>query len=109
MLPRLLGRSRALGLALLGDRIDAAQAEQWGLIWRCVDDADLLQQAHALARRLGSASAAAVRDTRRLIDAAPANSLDQQLCDERTVQRRHVAGEFFNDACARFLAPARHD
>jgi 2-(1,2-epoxy-1,2-dihydrophenyl)acetyl-CoA isomerase len=109
MLPRLVGRSRALGMALLGERIDAAQAEQWGLVWRCVDDADLPDQAHALARRLGGASAAAVRDTRRLIDAAPAVTLAQQLGGERIAQRRHVAGEFFNDACARFLARASHD
>lgn len=108
-LPRLLGRSRALGMALLGERIDAAQAEHWGLIWRCVDDADLPEQAQALARRLGAASAAAVRDTRRLIDAASMNTLAQQLSDERAAQRRHVAGEFFNNACARFLARAKHD
>ena len=45
-------------------------------------------------------------DTRRLIDAAPAHSLEQQLACERTAQRRHVAGPFFHDACARFLARA---
>lgn len=109
LLPRLLGRSRALGLALLGERIDAAEAEHWGLIWRCVDDADLPEQAQAIARRLGAASAAAVRDTRRLMDAASMNTLAQQLSDERAAQRRHAAGEFFNNACARFLARARHD
>jgi 2-(1,2-epoxy-1,2-dihydrophenyl)acetyl-CoA isomerase len=108
-LPRLLGRSRALGMALLGERIDAAQAEQWGLIWRCVDDAALPNEAHALARRLGNASAAAVRDTRRLIDAATTSTLAQQLGDECTAQRRHVAGEFFGDACARFLARGKPD
>ncbi len=108
-LSRLVGRSRALGMALLGERIDAAQAEQWGLIWRCVDDADLLEQAQVLARRLGGTSAAAVRDTRRLIDAAPVNTLAQQLGAERTAQLPHVAGDFFNTACARFLARAgRH-
>ena len=106
-LSRLIGRSRALGMALLGDRIDAAQAEQWGLIWRCVDDADLLEQAHALAQRLGRTSAAAVRDTRRLIDAAPSNDLTQQLEGERQAQLAHVAGDFFNTACARFLARSK--
>lgn len=106
MLSRLLGRSRALGIALLGERIDAAQAERWGLIWRCIDDADLPAQARAMAERLGRSSSAALRDTRRLMDAAPANSLEQQLADERTAQRLHVAGAFFNDACARFLARA---
>lgn len=109
VLSRLLGRSRALGLALLGDRIDAKRAEHWGLIWRCVADADLAEQAHELARRLGNVPAAAVRDTRRLIDAAPANDLARQLSDERAAQRQHVAGEFFSKACARFLARAKHD
>jgi 2-(1,2-epoxy-1,2-dihydrophenyl)acetyl-CoA isomerase len=105
LLPRLLGRSRALGLAILGERVDAAQAEQWGLIWRCVDDADLTAQAQAIARRLGRVPAA-VRDTRQLIDAAAANQLASHLDAERAAQCRHVATEFFNNACARFLAGA---
>jgi len=41
-------------------------------------------------------------------DAASAQSLEQQLADQRTAQRRHVAGPFFNDACARLLARASH-
>lgn len=106
-LSRLLGRSRALGMALLGERIDAARAEQWGLIWRCVDDADLLEQAHALAQRLGRTAAAAVRDTRQLIDAAPANTLAQQLSAEHQAQLSHAASDFFGAACARFLAHAK--
>jgi 2-(1,2-epoxy-1,2-dihydrophenyl)acetyl-CoA isomerase len=106
LLPRLVGRARAIGLAMTGDKLSAEDAERWGLIWRCVDDAELLEQAQALARRLGSVSAAAVRDTRRLIDAATANTLAQQLSAERSAQRQHVAGAFFNDACARFLARA---
>lgn len=63
----------------------------------------------APAQRLGRVPAAAVRDTRTLVDAAPANALARQLADERAVQRRHVAGEFFNTACARFLARAKQD
>jgi len=104
MLARLLGRSRALGIALLGDRIEAAQAEQWGLIWRSVDDAALAEQAQAIAQRLGNASPAAVRDTRRLIDEAPARTLARQLDHEREAQRAHVGADFFNAACTRFLA-----
>ncbi|MDM0034663.1 enoyl-CoA hydratase-related protein [Variovorax sp. J22P271] len=108
LLSRLLGRSRALGIALLGERIDAAQAEQWGLVWRCIADDAVQAEAQALGQRLGRTSAAALRDTRRLIDAAPARSLELQLADERTAQRQHVAGPFFHDACARFLARASH-
>ena len=63
----------------------------------------------AIAKRLGHASAAALRDTRQLIDAASDNTLARQLSDECTAQRRHVAGEFFNNACARFLARAKPD
>lgn len=106
VLPRLLGRSRARGMALLGERIDATQAEQWGLIWRCVDDADLAEQAQALAQRLGRLSTAAVRDTRRLLDAASSNDLARQLDEERIAQVVHAGTEAFNAACTRFLARA---
>lgn len=104
--PRLVGRSRALGMALLGERIDAAQAEQWGLIWRCVDDAELLEHALALAQRLGRGSAAALCDTRRLVDASPMNTLARQLQGELEAQRIHVGSEHFKNACARFLSRA---
>lgn len=40
MLPRLVGEARAKGLALLGEKLSAAQAAQWGLVWECVPDAD---------------------------------------------------------------------
>jgi 2-(1,2-epoxy-1,2-dihydrophenyl)acetyl-CoA isomerase len=98
-----------MGVAMLGERISAAQAEQWGLVWRCVDDADLLEQAGAVARQMSSASGVALIDTRRLIDAAHDKTLVEQLDDERAAQCEHVAGPFFNNACARFLARPRHD
>src|SRR5580693_5027509 len=41
VLPRLIGNARALGLTLLGDKLTAEQAAAWGMIWQCVDDADL--------------------------------------------------------------------
>lgn len=53
LLPRLVGRAQALGLALLGDRLPAPEAERLGLIWRCVDDDALQDEAQALAQRLG--------------------------------------------------------
>jgi 2-(1,2-epoxy-1,2-dihydrophenyl)acetyl-CoA isomerase len=54
-LPRLLGTARAMGLALLGDKLSAEQAEQWGLIWRCVDDAEFVAAVDALAKQLAEA------------------------------------------------------
>ena len=48
-LPRLVGTARALGLAMLGERLSAADAAAWGLIWRCVDDAEFAATVDALA------------------------------------------------------------
>ena len=54
-LPRLVGTARALGLALLGDKLSAEQAAAWGLIWRCVEDGELGAVVEALARQLAAA------------------------------------------------------
>ena len=53
-LPRALGLPRAKGLALLGDKLSAEQAEKWGMIWQCVDDDTLMEETLALAERLAS-------------------------------------------------------
>lgn len=52
MLPRLVGKARATEMMLLGEKIPAGKAAEWGLIYRCVEDADLLAEAQALAQRL---------------------------------------------------------
>src|SRR5271169_781696 len=54
-LPRLIGPARAAGLTLLGDRVPAEQAAAWGLIWRCVEDAEFSGVVDALAEQLASA------------------------------------------------------
>lgn len=105
--PRVAGRARALGMALLGDRIDAEQAERWGLIWKCVDDAALLSDAAAIAARLAHAPSEAIVATRRLIDAAPGTTLADQLAQERECQRERVGSPFFREACARFVAASK--
>src|SRR5262245_7865211 len=53
-LPRLVGHARAAGLALLGDKLTAEQASQWGLIWKVVDDEQLMNEASAIARTLAA-------------------------------------------------------
>src|SRR6478609_27478 len=55
LLPRLVGTARALGLALLGEKLSAEQAAAWGLIWRCVEDAELEALVADLARHFASA------------------------------------------------------
>lgn len=85
-LPRLLGRSRALGVAMLGERLPAAQAEQWGFIWKCVLDEALHGDAMALAHRLREGPPRAFAEQTRILDAAPFNSFGDQLDLERDVQ-----------------------
>jgi 2-(1,2-epoxy-1,2-dihydrophenyl)acetyl-CoA isomerase len=86
LLPRLLGRARALGLALTGDKLPAEQAERLGLIWQCVDDAELAAAAQGLAERLAAMPVAALAATRRALDDAQQMDLDAALQMEARLQ-----------------------
>ncbi|HEC09881.1 MAG TPA: 2-(1,2-epoxy-1,2-dihydrophenyl)acetyl-CoA isomerase [Acidimicrobiales bacterium] len=88
LLPRLVGRARALGMSLLGGPVSAEQAEEWGLIWRCVDDEELSAEVMAVARRLAQGPTAGLVATRRAIDAAATNDLPTQLDLERDLQEQ---------------------
>lgn len=86
-LPQLLGRSRALGLALLGDTLSAEQAAQWGLIWKCVSAADFDAEVNAVARKLAAGPTLGLARTKQAIDAAATSTLAEQLDRERDFQR----------------------
>ena len=77
--PLRTGRARALGIILLGDRIPAKQAQEWGLIWTAVPDAELDAEVARVAERLKHTSPSAVTRTRAIVDAAPQNSFNSQL------------------------------
>ncbi|MEQ8266762.1 MAG: enoyl-CoA hydratase-related protein [Parvibaculum sp.] len=85
-LPRLVGRARALGLALTGDRLPAETAAEWGLIWKCVADENLMAEATAIATKLANGPTNAFAEIRKAIDAAGANDYSAQLDYERDVQ-----------------------
>jgi 2-(1,2-epoxy-1,2-dihydrophenyl)acetyl-CoA isomerase len=85
-LPRLVGRSRALGLALLAHRLSAEQAAAWGLIWDVVDDDDLIDQATAMAIRFAAGPTKGYALIKQAMQASAANSLDDQLDLERDLQ-----------------------
>ena len=103
-LPRLVGPARAMGLALLGDKLSATQAEQWGLIWRCVDDAELPAVADELAADLAQAPTRGLAAIKQAIQAAATNTLAQQLDLERDCQRSLGYGEDYREGVAAFLA-----
>ena len=97
LLPRLVGRARALALALTGDKLSAADAERFGLIWQVVADAELPAQALALADRLAAMPARALVTTRHALDASQSLTLDGALALEARMQgelgRAHDFGE----------------
>ncbi|MFO1321578.1 MAG: enoyl-CoA hydratase-related protein [Burkholderiales bacterium] len=101
--PRLIGRARATGLTLLGDRLPAEQAAQWGLIWSCVDDDQLPAETLKIASRLAALPVHAVAETRRAYDVAEANTLPRQLQFEADRQRELVNRDSFAEGVHAFL------
>lgn len=104
LLPRLVGRARALGLALTGDKLPAEEAERIGLIWKCVDDAALTDTVNALAERLAKMPSRALAETRRALDAALPLDFGDALALEATVQRELGRAHDFAEGVAAFFA-----
>ena len=103
-LPQALGRPRAMGLALLGDKLSADKAEQWGLIWQAVDDEQLVQEAKSLVERLATQPTAGLARIRQAILAGVDNSLDDQLDLERDLQREAGHSADYKEGVAAFMA-----
>jgi 2-(1,2-epoxy-1,2-dihydrophenyl)acetyl-CoA isomerase len=85
-LPRLVGPARARALALLAEPVSAEQAEAWGMIWKAVDDAVLMEEAHRLAVHFSSQPTVGLGLIKQALDASESNDLDQQLDLERDFQ-----------------------
>jgi 2-(1,2-epoxy-1,2-dihydrophenyl)acetyl-CoA isomerase len=101
-LPRLVGNARALGLALLGDKLPAEQAAQWGLIWRCVDDAEFQATVDQLATQLAAAPTQGLARTKQAIYESWSRSLEQQLDQERDFQRELGRSHDYAEGVAAF-------
>ncbi len=86
MLPRLVGKARAVEMMLLGERIGADKAEAWGLIHKAVDDAELMPQAMALAERLAAGPTSALGLMRQGLARALEQSYAEALATEATHQ-----------------------
>lgn len=104
LLPRIVGRARALALAMLGDKLPAAEAERIGLIWKCVADADLAEETAGLAQRLAAMPVKALAATRAAIDGAQHLTLDQALDAEAEVQAQLGSAHDYLEGVAAFGA-----
>jgi 2-(1,2-epoxy-1,2-dihydrophenyl)acetyl-CoA isomerase len=102
-LPRFVGAARAMGLAMLGEKLSAEDAERWGLIWKAVDDDRLLDEASALARKLASGPTRGYGLVKKAMHASSGNSLDAQLDLERDLQREAGFSADYREGVAAFM------
>lgn len=103
-LPRLVGQARALGLALLGERLSAGQAQDWGLIWRCVDDEVFHETVDELATQLAAAPTRGLARTKQAIYESWGRPFEAQLDQERDFQSELGRTDDFAEGVAAFIA-----
>ncbi len=103
-LPQRVGMARAMGLALLADKLPAEKAAAWGLIWECTEDADFSARIDALAQQLSTAPTKALVRTRQAMHAAPGHTLEQQLSMEGGFMRELGWSPDYAEGVAAFMA-----
>lgn len=102
-LPRLAGSARAMGMAMLGEPLPAETAADWGLIWKCVADAELMAEAQKVAAKFASGPTVGLGLIRRIMRQSHDNTLDSQLEVEREAQRLAGRSRDFVEGVMAFL------
>ncbi len=103
LVPNLVGRARANGLALLGDNLDAATALEWGMVWEVHPDDQLLAKAQEYAERMAQSSITGIKATVRAHDKAMLQSLHDQLDFEKEEQRHYTNQPVFFEGVKAFI------
>jgi 2-(1,2-epoxy-1,2-dihydrophenyl)acetyl-CoA isomerase len=103
MLPRLVGWQKASALMMLGDRVEAAEAEQMGMIYKCFDDEVFEAESKKLVVKLANMPTKALGFTKRLMNASFTNNLEQQLTLEGEIQTQAAATKDFAEGVNAFL------
>jgi 2-(1,2-epoxy-1,2-dihydrophenyl)acetyl-CoA isomerase len=102
-LPRLIGNARAMGLAMLGEKLSAEKAEAWGLIWKAIPDEDFVAETQAMARHFASAPTKGLAFTKQALYASPHNSLQQQLTLECGMMSELGRSDDYREGVAAFM------
>jgi len=102
-LPRAVGLARAKGLAMLGDRLPAETAEEWGLIWKCIDDDDLQQEAQKMARHFASQPTRALGLIKKLLNESGTHSLFEQTELEKEAMQELGKSEDYREGVTAFI------
>jgi len=103
ILPRLVGPARAFGLALLGEKLGAEQAEAWGLIWKCVDDEALMPTVQQVAASLAKGPTFGFAQTKKAIWASSTNDFETQLNLERDMMTVCGQSNDYREGVAAFI------
>ena len=102
-LPRSVGMARAKGLAMLGDKLSAEKAEQWGMIWQCVEDDALEDEAMKLARHFATQPTKGLAMIKRALHASADNSFEEQVLVEQDLQRQAGRTDDYREGVAAFM------
>ena len=102
MLPRLIGRCRASAMMLLGERVTATQALEWGMVWKVFDDDDLQEEAFSVALALAHRSSTSIRLIRKGIREALDGSLEDALNMEAANQQEACLGDDYQEGARAF-------
>ena len=102
-LPRVVGQARALGLALTGEPLSAEKAEEWGMIWKAVEDDALDAEVDAIAEKLASFPPLGLAEIKKMIRASWTHTLDQELNHQCDTMRQLGFTEDYREGVAAFL------
>lgn len=102
-LPRLIGDARARALMLIAQQLSAERAAEWGMIWRCIEDKQLMPEAIRTCVHFASAPTQGLALIKRALDASAANTLDEQLDVERDLQREAVMSPDYAEGVRAFM------
>ena len=109
ILPRLIGEARAKVITMSGQPVGAVQAEQWGMIWRAVEDNELMNEAISMLEQYAHAPTFGLGLTKAAIHASANCSLDEQLDLERDFQRQAGRSADYAEGVSAFLAKRQPD
>ncbi|EPM1501230.1 2-(1,2-epoxy-1,2-dihydrophenyl)acetyl-CoA isomerase PaaG [Acinetobacter baumannii] len=102
-LPRAVGHARAMGLALLGDKLPAETAKEWGMIWDVVEDAELKTKVTELAERLAKQPTFGLSLIKKAIHQSSNNTFNEQMLLERDLQRIAGRSEDYREGVQAFM------
>ncbi|WP_440207026.1 2-(1,2-epoxy-1,2-dihydrophenyl)acetyl-CoA isomerase PaaG [Acinetobacter oleivorans] len=102
-LPRAVGHARAMGLTLLGDKLPAEAAKEWGMIWDVVEDAELKTKVTELAERLAKQPTFGLSLIKKAIHQSSNNTFDEQMVLERDLQRIAGRSEDYREGVQAFM------